>query len=466
MPHLYSGLNQKRQGGKITNGTFVVGSTKSRGSSTRMVSHCKSNSENPSDCVNAVLNANAAKQNPQIIENVQNQVRNNDLFNRDTFSRYFNLYGEGEIWTPEFGGPYLTPEKYIIGLNNAADRWAKFLKVSNNAAYFIRTNSVLSIPDWNGIELTGLKIDTDAKETDSWVAKVYILNVVGNTGIIRGFTLMLNTAKIEAFGYDDTDIANILTHELGHALGIAGSPYKSSNVAQNREIQPLLVKTTDIESDPYVLRAFTEDKNKNSIIDEDESIFPTLIWEYDFYGGVIWKGGYRPPNISIKSTDKSIDKLALRDFPFVMPVSLKADGSTNDGHWRTDTLYTKNWNDTTIPDTSRGKISYAGIENDIMAPVYDPYMEYFISRLSIGRLIDLRNETDVGTIYSYTELNPGASEDTGNTKTAGKCIMFTGPSRSNKNQKNTKNIKNGNVIVCDCCPIIIDDVTSIKNIGK
>jgi hypothetical protein len=459
MPHLFSGLNQKRQGGKITNGTFVVGSTKSRGSSTRMVSHCKSNSENSSDCVNTVLHV--AKQNPQIIENGKNQVRNNDLFNRDTFSRYFNLYGEGEIWTPEFGRPIPTPEKYIIGLNNAADRWGKFLKVSDNATYFIRTNSIYSKPEWNGIELTGLKIDTDAKETDKWLAKIHTLNSVGNTdvntGIITGFTLQLNTAKIEALGYDDTDIANILTHELGHALGICGPIYKSINVAQNREIQPLIIKKTEIETEPYVFRPWIDNAFDDRILEDYERIFYNLIWEYVNYDGVVFK------NKSLNTNEKSINKVAVAISPYFMPLSVGRDGSTDGAHWRTDTLYTKNYYDNN-EDFTLSKYYCAGIVNDIMAPSYDPFMEYFISRLSIGRLTDLRNETDVGTIYNYTELNMGASEDTGNTKTDSKCIMFTGPTKSinnEKNMKNGKNIKNANVIVCDCCPIIINDVTSI-----
>ena len=453
MPHLFSGLNQKRQGGKITNGTFVVGSTKSRGSSTRMVSHCKSNSENSSDCVNTVLHV--AK---PIIENVQanveKKVRNNDLFNRETFSRYFNLYGEGEIWTPEFGNPITTPEKYIIGLNNASDRWSKFLKVSNNAEYFIRTNSIYSKPDWNGIELTGLKIDTDAKVTDSWLAKVYMLNTVGNTdlhtGIIIGFTLHLNTAKIEAFGYDDNDIANFLTHELGHALGIVGEPYKSFNVAQNREIQPLFIKYTDIETEPFVFRPHIETAFDDQTLEDSERIFNDLIWEYINYDGIVFK------NKDLNINNKSLNKLTIRINPYVMPIRNKNDVTTDAGHWPTNTLYTKNYYD---PIPNRTQCYYAGIENDIMAPVYDDSKEYFISRLSIARLLDLRNETDVGTIYSYTELNPGTSEDTGHVKTAGNVIRFTGPTKSIKNMKNGKNIKNANVIVCDCCPIIINDVT-------
>jgi hypothetical protein len=57
MPHLFSGLHQKRQSGTITGGTLTVGSSKSRGSASRMITNCKSNSENPSDCVNLIIGA-------------------------------------------------------------------------------------------------------------------------------------------------------------------------------------------------------------------------------------------------------------------------------------------------------------------------------------------------------------------------------------------------------------------------
>jgi hypothetical protein len=79
MPHLFSGLNQKRQSGVITGGTSVVGS-KGRGSSTRMVSHCKSIGTSH-DCVAAVLNA----VKPKSIETFVEIIPKNDLFNRKSF---------------------------------------------------------------------------------------------------------------------------------------------------------------------------------------------------------------------------------------------------------------------------------------------------------------------------------------------------------------------------------------------
>jgi hypothetical protein len=81
MPHLFSGLNQKRQSGKITNGTFIINNTKGRGSTTRMLNYCNQTSENPSDCINEFVSAAPPKPSEDI------------LFNISTFSNLFN-YGE------------------------------------------------------------------------------------------------------------------------------------------------------------------------------------------------------------------------------------------------------------------------------------------------------------------------------------------------------------------------------------
>jgi len=61
MPGLYSfnlGLNQKRFGGnnQIANVSINLGSTKGRGSSTRMFNYCKQRSANPSECINQFIN--------------------------------------------------------------------------------------------------------------------------------------------------------------------------------------------------------------------------------------------------------------------------------------------------------------------------------------------------------------------------------------------------------------------------
>jgi hypothetical protein len=56
------GLNQKHFGGnhKIANVSINLGSTKGRGSSTRMFNYCKERSANPSECINQFINVNVS----------------------------------------------------------------------------------------------------------------------------------------------------------------------------------------------------------------------------------------------------------------------------------------------------------------------------------------------------------------------------------------------------------------------
>jgi len=480
MPHLFSGLHQKRQGGKVTSGTINIGSTKSRGSASRMVSHCSKSSNNITECIKSIMNI---KKDIIVNEIKINNKRNNNLFNRDTFFRYFNIYSDGSIFDhATMGQPFLIPPKYITALNAAVDRWAMFLQVDINATYFIYNNLISNFgwdgKNWNGIELNKFKINTTSVRSEGWIARCGTI-MLDKTSFVIGFTLEINYALLESGNYNNDDIENIFAHELGHALGIS-SGVKSYN-DKGSEIQPLLVKANHIQEEPYVLRSHTDDQNNNGVIggvDEvNEYIFPNLIWEYDKYGGVIWKGGYRPPGSLWKNDkgidkdidkdiDKGIDKLTVRDFPYFIPVNLKSDGTPNSGHWLDYSLTTKNWDDDKIPDSSRRKILYAGIENDIMAPVYNPSMTYFISRLSIGRLADLRNDTYVGTIYNYAELHSGSSEVKSNEKSFGSCIKFDGSRSVNYQNINNKNISNDNIVTCQECEPIFTNTTNMKNINN
>ena len=161
MPHLFSGLHQKRQSGTITGGTLTVGSSKSRGSASRMVSHCRSTGAS-TDCVATILNV--VKPIPKIVENTQESVLiipKNDLFNRQSFYQYFNRL-DGKAYTgtensPPF--PYAQlPSRYIEALNSAANRWARFLKVSDNAiTYMKQVEDPVKYANWDGIELKEFK---------------------------------------------------------------------------------------------------------------------------------------------------------------------------------------------------------------------------------------------------------------------------------------------------------------------
>lgn len=433
MPHLFSGLNQKRQGGKITNGTFVIGNTKSRGSSTRILNNCSKTRENSQNCLYSIINIAPAMSKPDI----QNLEGNNDLFNRISFSEYFDLYFSGEPWD-KIGPPIPTPKKYINAINNAANRWSKFLRVSDSA----KNMCINRIPNWSGIALVNLKFNTTTKPKEQWIAQAAPL-VISDTGLIAAFALEFNLKLSE--NYSDSDLANIVTHELGHALGIAGSDYKCYD-PYPKEIQPLPIIDNRINTDPTVLRQFARISNLEG--SEVDTVFPTLVDEYKKYGG-----------IKNKSESKSMKLATVND------TNVITTDPSGIGHWSTKTLYTKNWDDDTLPDSV--KYRYSGLYNEIMVPSYSPSKNYYISRITLGRLLDLRNKIDGVTFFNYTELNEGASEVTSKDYRPDKTIEFSGSKDFKNSLQNTeKNSKYNDEIFCvECKPIFIND-TNFKKYFK
>ena len=93
MPHLFSGLNQKRQGGKITNGTFIISNTKGRGSTTRMLNYCKQKSQAPSECINQFININNKTNIDELGEiiNLYNSLSTNFTDEFDNLVKKYNL---------------------------------------------------------------------------------------------------------------------------------------------------------------------------------------------------------------------------------------------------------------------------------------------------------------------------------------------------------------------------------------
>lgn len=447
MPHLFSAINSNRQSGKITSGTQIVGSTKGIGSTSRMVSHCKSNSENPSNCINAVLNISSSIKEDEI----KPSEIIHDLFNKDSFSKCFNFHGDGLPCNPNIFGPVLpqrAPEKYINGLNRAADRWGKFLKIGADARY----HSINNISGFNGIELVLFNIHKDLPLTENWIARCGQVTL-NKTGIVVGFMLFINFRLAE--DYSNDQLAEILTHELGHALGISNEKFKCYD-PYPEEIQPLEYRDNAINTDPFVLGL-----DKRIGITQAVT-FPTLIDEYYKYGGIKRKG----------ESDKKIEseniKLALFTTNVIPTYSDDNDPSyinpegkpTILAHWRTDTLYTKNW-DSDQPDESKKR--YSGLYNEVMTTPFSIHKNYYISRVSLGRLIDLYNSIDGYPFFNYTEINPGASEVASHRYRSDKSIEFSGSKSFDNSLQNTeKNIQDDSGVFCKLCDPIFIEKADIK----
>ena len=248
MPHLFSGLNQKRQGGKITNGTILAGNPKTKGSTSRIVSNCQSTSANPSECISQIF----AKTNPS------NTLSSTGiLFDKSTFDDLFDIYGSGmrPLIKPIDTNIYKKlPAPIITALNVAADRWSKFLSFQPSMVNLIRSFSSQvfggSMKNWKGIILGsfGMKepeppVDDEPPPLAS-CGGIYIDGL--QTTMIYSFRLNINKNWLD---YDNSQevsqeyLNTLITHELGHALGFPIQKSYPNGIPNNNNDNELLPNT-------------------------------------------------------------------------------------------------------------------------------------------------------------------------------------------------------------------------------
>jgi hypothetical protein len=464
MPGIVPKNISTRQGGKVTSGTQKIGNPKSGGSASRMVSHCKSTGTS-TDCVNTVLNAMKPIK-PNIQENFQENISENDLFNRQSFNQYFNI-DTGDRWNgiglPDPFKYKRIDNKYLIPLHQAANRWARFLKVNDNATYFIRA---VQDNNWNGIELTNFVISDAFSASNSMIAGCNSIQIP-NTAIITGFELIVNLKKFNNPSLEIIDLVTVFTHEIGHGLGIA-SRLISINT-EGEVILPLDTRNHDIQYHPTVLRnvRFKVKTVDGELKITEIPVFPIHVQEYINYGG--W-GTKRDAPWPIK---KGIDQETVKSDKFAMVGSLYIPTEFDDiAHLLGMTIYTNNYDEPDInPGDDLRKYYYLGFLNEIMMPGFNYSINsayrYYISRVSIGRLLDLRSETSNGTIYMYEEITEGASEVlSAQISPLYKRLYFSGvilPNFKNTNSfnDNQKGMLNNDNLFCKDC--LDDNTKDIKN---
>jgi hypothetical protein len=216
-----SGLNQKRFSGKVSTAAVKMGSTKGRGSTTRMYNYCTQHSEAPSECIN------------EFISQAPPPISSDILFNISTFSNLFNYDGTE---------PKKLPTKYLNGLISAANRWNQFIKFNRDTINLIRNISTNN-KNWNGIELTNVTYVTRSIEA------AVRTTVINYTTLNISFTLEINDVAISSL--DNSSISDIFTHELGHTLGFSNWSSRVDGKADGAILLPYLITNTAFYNNPW-----------------------------------------------------------------------------------------------------------------------------------------------------------------------------------------------------------------------
>ena len=220
----------------------------------------------------------------------------------------------------------IVPEPYLGYLNQAADRWATYIKF--NPAVFAAIKA--STFGWNGIKLQSYTELNN--ETSGVIASCgpYFYYDIQNPGPgvqfnTKSFLLTINT-YFESI-YNSADWVNILTHELGHALGIG--IYWGSVFQPTGSIPP---------EDSFLLG----------------SGYPTA---QDGYNAIV--------------EDSSLTKV---------PLETSGGSGTSSAHW----------DDNLRPSSAAGSLgkNYPGLTDELMVGFYNQGMTMILSQLSIGTLLD------------------------------------------------------------------------------
>lgn len=225
--------------------------------------------------------------------------------------------------TTSFNG--VVPEPYLTALNAGVTRWSTYMKFNPTIVAAIRSQINAN---WNGITINSYNT---INQSDSYIAACgvnqYIDIQPGSSGIqFNTYTFDLFVNLYYATILNPTDWANVMTHELGHALGIG--IYWSSSYQAGGAVPP---------SDFFL----------------SGTAYPSTSAAY---GGIL--GSDRP-------------KIALESAGGV---------GTESAHWEND------FRSSAAPGSDG--FNYPGLQNELMVGFYSPSTNFVLSDLSIKTLVD------------------------------------------------------------------------------
>lgn len=232
------------------------------------------------------------------------------------------LFDTASFTNPTFG--FGVPEPYLTALNTASARWSNYIKCDPVVAEIVYNYFG---QQWSGIRLNSYyTINNSQSYIAACGVNLYfeIDPIPTKRYLTHSFDLYVNL-YYQPF-YTPTDWANIMTHELGHALGIG------------------------IYWDPY----------------------------FELYGAV------PPTNNFLSSTaypsaGGAYNSILGSNRP---QIALESDGSagTQSAHWE------NSFRSSAAPGSNG--FNYPGLQNELMVGFYSPSTNFVISNLSIKMLVD------------------------------------------------------------------------------